>query len=112
MGGGGGRGGRGGRGGVGGAKKRKASNIYQFNPKNMKHEIDLALSKGPARHVERVEPEAQIRRESLDLFLKTVQEEMSALNGVFDKNLKELFKLYKEASDEIIKQNIDKCVER
>ena len=45
MGGGGGRGGRGGRGGAGGAKKRKASNIYQFNAKTMKQEINLALSK-------------------------------------------------------------------
>ena len=112
MGGGGGRGGRGGRGGVGGAKKRKASNIYQFYPKNMKHEIDLALGKWPARHVERVEPESQIKRESLELFLQTVQQQMTALNAVFDKNLKELFKLYKEASDEIIKQNINKCEER
>ena len=111
MGGGGGRGGRGGRGGAGGAKKRKASNIYQFNAKNMKHEINLALSKWPASHVERVEPAYQIRRESLNLFLRTVQVQMSALNGVFEKNLKELYKLYRKSSDSIINQNITKCVE-
>ena len=90
----------------------KLNLVYQFNAKNMKHEINLALSKWPASHVERVEPAYQIRRESLNLFLKTVQEQMSALNGAFEKNLKELFKLYKESSDSIINQNIEKCVER
>ena len=92
-------------------KKEKASNIYQFNSKNMKHEINLALSKWPASHVERVKPAYQIRRESLNLFLNTVQVQMSALNGVFEKNLKELYKLYRKSSDSIINQNIMKCVE-
>ena len=74
----------------------------------MKHEINLALSKWPASHVERVEPAYQIRRESLNLFLSTVQVQMSAINGIFEKNMKELIKLYKKSSDSIINQNITK----
>ena len=74
----------------------------------MKQEINLALSKWPASHVERVEPAYQIRRESLNLFLSTVQVQMSAINGIFEKNMKELIKLYKKSSDSIINQNITK----
>ena len=38
----------------------------------------------------------------------------SATNEGFKRGIRqeELFKLYKDASDEIIKQNIEKCVER